>query len=105
MDPDEHLIEWTGERCVPGTDDHQELVLRLVRRLLAPGGVFLCSTPDVEIYTHDHGNDNPYHVRELDERAFRQLLGASFRHVSLLRQNIALGSLIFGAGKGSELYT
>ena len=23
MDEGDHLIEWTGERCVPWTDDHQ----------------------------------------------------------------------------------
>jgi GT2 family glycosyltransferase/glycosyltransferase involved in cell wall biosynthesis/SAM-dependent methyltransferase len=197
--PDEHLIEWTGERCVPWTDDHQviyehyhryafalrfvagkrvldlasgegygcalmagtaasvtgleldpvtvehasrrypsvtfqvgsmedpealtgefdvitcfeaiehvehqDLVLRLVRSLLAPGGVFLCSTPDIEIYTHDHGNENPFHVRELDERGFRSLLTGSFQHVEVLRQNVAVGSLIEGDGQGVELHT
>ncbi|HVW41586.1 MAG TPA: glycosyltransferase [Amycolatopsis sp.] len=85
--------------------EHQDRVLELVRRLLAPGGVFLCSTPDVEVYTHDHGNDNPYHVRELDEHGFRTLLGESFRHVSMLRQNVTLGSLIFGPGQGNDLHT
>ncbi|TVT34245.1 glycosyltransferase [Amycolatopsis rhizosphaerae] len=83
----------------------QEQVLRLVRRLLVPGGVFLCSTPDIEVYTHDHGNENPYHVRELDEDGFRSLLSGSFAHVELLRQNVAVGSLIHGEGTGGELHT
>ncbi|SFJ57181.1 glycosyltransferase [Amycolatopsis sacchari] len=85
--------------------EHQDLVLRLVRRLLAPGGVFLCSTPDVEVYTHDHGNENPFHVRELDEHGFRELLGSAFPHVAMLRQNVAVGSLIVGDGPGADLHT
>lgn len=72
---------------------HDEL-MRLVRARLAPGGLFLVSTPDITVYTHQHGNDNPYHVRELTQVQFRDLLAGSFAHVRLLRQNVAVGSLI-----------
>ncbi|MEU6641406.1 glycosyltransferase [Saccharomonospora sp. NPDC046836] len=84
----------------------QEQLMELVLRRLAPNGIFLCSTPDVEIYTHDHGNQNPFHVRELGEDAFRDLLGERFPHVTLLRQSVAVGSLIHdgGAGTGSEAH-
>ncbi|GHF58608.1 GT2 family glycosyltransferase/glycosyltransferase involved in cell wall biosynthesis/protein-L-isoaspartate O-methyltransferase [Amycolatopsis bartoniae] len=85
--------------------EHQDLVLRLVRRLLAPGGIFLCSTPDIEVYTHDHGNENPFHVHELDEQGFRDLLAGTFEHVEMLRQNVAVGSLIVGDGTGADLHT
>jgi protein-L-isoaspartate O-methyltransferase len=87
--------------------DEQDRLMELVRNRLAPGGVFLCSTPDVEVYTHDHGNKNPYHVHELTESAFRSLLSASFEHVVVLRQNVAVGSLIHdnGAGTGAEVLT
>lgn len=85
--------------------ERQESVLALVKRLLAPGGVFLCSTPDVEVYTHDHGNENPFHVRELTERGFRELLGGSFRRVAMLRQNVTVGSFIHGDGHGTDLHT
>jgi GT2 family glycosyltransferase/glycosyltransferase involved in cell wall biosynthesis/protein-L-isoaspartate O-methyltransferase len=85
----------------------QELLMRLVRNRLAPGGVFLCSTPDVVVYTHDHGNDNPFHVHELTQADFRALLAESFRHTALLRQNVAVGSLIHGdeSGSGAEFHT
>src|SRR4051812_6147689 len=79
----------------------QDRLMELVRNRLAPGGIFLCSTPDIEVYTHDHGNENPYHVHELTEPAFRALLAGSFEHVVLLRQNVAVGSLIHG-GPGAE---
>lgn len=87
--------------------DAQDKLMELVTGRLAPGGVFLCSTPDIEVYTHDHGNENPYHVHELTESAFRSLLAGSFEHVVVLRQNVAVGSLIHdnGAGSGAEVLT
>ncbi|WP_197319483.1 glycosyltransferase [Saccharomonospora sp. NB11] len=85
----------------------QDQLMRLVKARLAPDGVFLCSTPDVEVYTHDHGNENPYHVKELTHDDFRRLLADSFEHVVLLRQNVAVGSLVHdGPEQGDvELHT
>ncbi|MET8993640.1 glycosyltransferase [Amycolatopsis sp. NPDC004169] len=87
--------------------EEQDRLMELVRNRLAPGGVFLCSTPDTEVYSHDHGNENPYHVHELTGPAFRSLLSRSFAHVVVLRQNVAVGSLIHdgGAGAGAEVLT
>ncbi|HEU0127106.1 MAG TPA: glycosyltransferase, partial [Pseudonocardiaceae bacterium] len=76
--------------------EEQDTLLAVVRRLLAPGGLFLTSTPDVTVYSHQHGNDNPFHVRELTDAQFQTLLGGSFGHVVILRQNVAVGSLITG---------
>jgi GT2 family glycosyltransferase/SAM-dependent methyltransferase len=78
--------------------EDQDTLIAIVRRLLTPGGVFLTSTPDVAVYSHEHGNDNPYHVRELTEPEFQALLGGSFGHVAILRQNVAAGSLITTTG-------
>ncbi len=76
--------------------EEQDTLVAVVRRLLAPGGLFLTSTPDVTVYSHGHGNDNPFHVRELTEPEFRALLGGAFGHVAILRQNVSVGSLITG---------
>ncbi|MGH3538220.1 MAG: class I SAM-dependent methyltransferase, partial [Pseudonocardiaceae bacterium] len=82
--------------------EEQDTLIAVVRRLLAPGGLFLTSTPDVTVYSHEHGNDNPFHVRELAEPEFRALLGRSFGHVAVLRQNVAVGSMISGSAPGSS---
>jgi GT2 family glycosyltransferase/ubiquinone/menaquinone biosynthesis C-methylase UbiE len=74
--------------------EDQDTVIAVARRLLTPGGIFLTSTPDITVYTHEHGNNNPFHVRELTEPEFRELLGSSFAHVAVLRQNVAVGSVI-----------
>ncbi len=73
--------------------EHDDL-MSLVRVRLAPGGVFLGSTPDIRVYSHEHGNDNPFHVKELTEEEFRELLGGHFGNVAILRQNVAVGSLL-----------
>lgn len=78
----------------------QDALMRLVRARLAPGGLFLVSTPDVEIYTHEHGNENEFHLKELTEPEFRGLLEGSFANVAMLRQNIAVGSVVLGDGTG-----
>jgi GT2 family glycosyltransferase/SAM-dependent methyltransferase len=84
--------------------EQQDTLIAVVRRLLVPGGLFLTSTPDVDVYSHEHGNDNPFHVRELTEPEFRTLLSGSFGHVAILRQNVAVGSLITGeAAPGSRI--
>ncbi len=82
--------------------EEQDTLITVVQRLLAPGGLFMTSTPDVNVYSHEHGNDNPFHVRELTQAQFATLLGGSFRHVAILKQNVTVGSLITsGAGRGA----
>lgn len=85
--------------------DEQDQTMQLVRNRLAPGGVFLCSTPDVAVYTHDHGNDNPFHVHELSEDEFRALLAGSFANVELCRQSVAMGSLIHDGSTSGPVHT
>ncbi|MGD5648099.1 methyltransferase domain-containing protein, partial [Xanthomonas citri pv. citri] len=40
-----------------------EALMSLVRRALAPGGLFVVSTPDREIYSEAANYRNPYHVK------------------------------------------
>jgi GT2 family glycosyltransferase/SAM-dependent methyltransferase len=75
-------------------------VLDLVRSRLNHGGLFIVSTPDTAIYQHEHGNDNPFHVKELSKPEFESLLEDAFRHVALLKQNIAVGSVMAPADPG-----
>jgi SAM-dependent methyltransferase len=65
-----------------------------VRRVLRPGGVFLISSPDRDIYSPPGSEANPYHKRELSRAEFAALLGGAFAHVRLLCQRPMLGSVL-----------
>ena len=57
-------------------------VVREARRVLAPGGIFVCSTPEREVIspgrTIEDRPDNPFHVREYARAEFEALLRTGF---------------------------
>ena len=65
-----------------------------VRRVLRPGGRFVVSSPDRDVYSPPGLPPNPYHVRELTRSEFSSLLYATFQHVILLGQRPVLGSVL-----------
>jgi SAM-dependent methyltransferase len=72
----EHLENW------------REFLLE-VRRVLAPGGQFIVSTPNRLYYTESRGAQgaNPFHVHEFDFAEFGRELGAVFPYVSMFLEN------------------
>ncbi|WP_017972702.1 glycosyltransferase [Actinopolyspora halophila] len=85
--------------AIEHVSDH-DAVLRLMRARLAQGGIVLVSTPDTSVYHEEHGNENPFHVRELAAPQFEELLEDSFRHSAVLKQNVAVGSLVTPSDPG-----
>lgn len=76
----EHLAEWPE-------------LIREARRVLAPGGQFIVSTPNREYYAAQRGNSgpNPFHTHEFSFTEFRDALKEVFPHVLLFVQNHAAG--------------
>lgn len=72
----EHLDNWRG-------------FLLEARRLLAPGGQFIVSTPNKLYYTESRGPDgaNPFHVHEFGFEEFRSELKSVFPNVTLFLEN------------------
>ncbi len=71
-----------------------------VKRVLAPGGLFLVSTPNRLWYADSRGTsgENPFHVHEFDYAEFQAELGAVFPQVGIMVQNHVEGVAFSHAG-------
>jgi SAM-dependent methyltransferase len=65
-----------------------------VRRVLAPGGLLLLSSPNKAEYTDRRGYANPFHVAELYRDELRALLDAFFPHIAWYGQSVGFCSTI-----------
>jgi SAM-dependent methyltransferase len=74
--------------------EEHERMLDEIRRVLAPGGVLIMSSPNKLVYSDESQYVNPFHVRELYFAQFRDLLASRFRHVSLYGQRLTAASLV-----------
>lgn len=85
----EHLSDWRA-------------FLGEVRRVLAPGGQFLVSTPNKLYYTEARAElgPNPFHVHEFEYEEFRQELLAVFPDVALYLEN-HVGAVCFAPAGAS----
>jgi len=74
--------------------EEHDAFMREIRRVLAPGGFLIISSPDKSEYSDKTGYNNSYHIAELYHAEFSQLLKRYFSRVRLGRQRLAVGSYI-----------
>ncbi len=82
---DESFDVVTCFEAVEHIQDQTDL-LREVKRVLKPHGLFISSTPNKPEYQVDEAN--PYHVKELSPEEFDTLLRTQFRNVQFVGQRI-----------------
>jgi O-antigen biosynthesis protein len=80
--------------------DRQEDFLAEVHRVLRPGGCFIVSTPDRDVYSAPGMTPNPFHVKEMSRDEFAALLLSTFRHARCHHQRPVIGSVIVGEQPG-----
>lgn len=74
-------------------DLHDEM-MRELRRVLKADGLLIISTPDKRYYSEEPKYKNEFHVKELYEAEFRDLLERHFRNVRVMHQRILYASVI-----------
>lgn len=75
--------------------DQHEQMMQEIKRVLRPTGILLISSPDKYHYSVEPGYSNPYHIKELYQHEFKQLLENYFKNVAYFGQRIIYGSGIF----------
>ncbi|HZR09728.1 MAG TPA: class I SAM-dependent methyltransferase, partial [Myxococcales bacterium] len=76
----------------------QRMLLEGIRKVLAPGGVALISSPDKQLYSDVRLQKNPFHVREMYREEFQALLASIFPNVKTFEQLTYTGSALFESG-------
>jgi SAM-dependent methyltransferase len=74
----------------------QAILLPSLKRLLAPGGMVVVSTPNPDV-TAMYGA-NPYHLRELTLEQFSMTMQDHFPHVRIFEQSVMVGVFLQRAG-------
>lgn len=72
----------------------QDEMLAEIKRVLAPAGLLVISSPDRRVYNEQNVEANEFHVRELSRTEFFDLLSRHFKAVQLYGQRQAIGSFI-----------
>jgi SAM-dependent methyltransferase len=71
--------------------DHPRFLAEL-KRVLAPGGVVVISSPDKAEYRRRSAAGNPFHEAELTHDEFLQLMKETFKHCIGGKQRLVVGS-------------
>lgn len=73
--------------------NEHSLYINELRRLLAPGGILIISTPNSISYNLGRETQNHFHLKELNLSEFKTLLEDNFKFVSLISQKNFYGSV------------
>ncbi|HEX7530157.1 MAG TPA: methyltransferase domain-containing protein [Pyrinomonadaceae bacterium] len=71
-----------------------DLFLSEIKRVLAPGGILIISSPHKAEYQKVSETANPFHEGELDHDEFVQLITKTFKHCVAAKQRLVIGSWI-----------
>jgi len=81
--------------------ENQQEMVKEFRRVLAPDGFLVISSPDKAVYTEQLGNHNIFHRRELYRRELEALLLGEFPSMQLFGHKLGFHSMIWPLQNGS----
>jgi len=83
-------------------DQHDEMLMEC-KRVLKPGGLMIISSPEKKYYSDISNYKNPYHVKELYQHEFKELLAKHFGNAQFLNQKYLSASVILTEGGNSAV--
>ncbi len=72
----------------------QDQMLAEIRRVLEPGGILILSSPNRSYFLNANAPPNPFHLKELGLFELESLMRRNFKHLRLLGQRVAYGSVV-----------
>ena len=81
--------------------EHDDLLYEF-KRVLKPEGVLLISTPDKKEYSDKTGFNNEYHLKELYQHEFDDLINKKFKHSRWYGQKLMFTSSIWTMSKAEN---
>lgn len=83
--------------------DEHDAMMREFKRVLRPDGCLLISSPDKHFYSEVPNYQNPYHVKELYEVEFKDLLSSWYKNARYFNQRLVYGSAVLPESGQSEI--
>ncbi|RXK57433.1 class I SAM-dependent methyltransferase [Lacibacter luteus] len=83
-------------------DKHHEMIAE-IKRVLKPEGILIISTPEKKYYSDERKYSNPFHVKELYQDEFKELISNYFSHVNMYFQNMVNGSLLLSENSDQRI--
>jgi len=91
--PDNHFDLVVSFETIEHHDKHDEM-LSEIKRVLKPDGLLVISSPDKKYYTDKRNFHNKYHMKELYENEFKELIRANFAESNFYYQRATFVSLL-----------
>jgi len=104
--PDHSIDLVVSFETIEHLEDHETMMTE-IQRVLKPDGLLIISSPERDNYDKVDP-DNPYHVKELSGKEFKNLVSGFFTNVKMFSQSFHVASIISPAEEdimGKEYFT
>ncbi len=82
-------------------EEHHQMLTE-IKRVLRTDGLLIISTPDKKIYSDERNYDNPYHIKELYAKEFKEFIQSFFTSTHFFLQNMHWGSTLISEKPNSS---